>query len=552
MYEMKKTNVEQHVHILDCTLRDGAYIIDAHFGAPALKGIIKMMQDANIEIIECGWLKNQPYEEGTSFFHVPGDIEPYILEKKAGCIYTVMIDWDRYDLDNLPACDHKTIDAVRVVFPYGKHHEGIRVGKQIEDKGYDVFYQAANTLAYSDVDLRELAAEVNQTKARAISIVDTFGAMYHKDLDRIMHVLDEELRDDIAIGFHSHNNQQLSFALSIHFVEQMLASSDRTIIVDASLCGMGRGAGNATTELIANYLNRNQLGHYDMDMIMDAIDTYMNPFQEKYTWGYSTPYFIAGMYCCHVNNIAYLIKNHRTSAKDMRNIIESLKPDDRRKYDYDLLEQKYIENQSRQVDDRQALEQLRKAVAGRNVLLIAPGKSVNEQKGTIRSYIKDNNPVIIDVNAVTVHYPVDYLFLINKTRYDYARDVYAAVFHNTKKILLSNIKSEAGIDELVVRFDRVMKTGWEHFDNAVICCLRLLILLQVMNVALAGFDLFEEGYNTSYADETLPTLQGKYSAEKINKELKQMFDEFCLTNKENMSIEFVTESGFGKEPGGIQ
>ena len=552
MYEMKKTNVEQHVHILDCTLRDGAYIIDAHFGAPALKGIIKMMQDANIEIIECGWLKNQPYEEGTSFFHVPGDIEPYILEKKAGCIYTVMIDWDRYDLDNLPACDHKTIDAVRVVFPYGKHHEGIRVGKQIEDKGYDVFYQAANTLAYSDVDLRELAAEVNQTKARAISIVDTFGAMYHKDLDRIMHVLDEELRDDIAIGFHSHNNQQLSFALSIHFVEQMLASSDRTIIVDASLCGMGRGAGNATTELIANYLNRNQLGHYDMDMIMDAIDTYMNPFQEKYTWGYSTPYFIAGMYCCHVNNIAYLIKNHRTSAKDMRNIIESLKPDDRRKYDYDLLEQKYIENQSRQVDDRQALEQLRKAVAGRNVLLIAPGKSVNEQKGTIRSYIKDNNPVIIDVNAVTVHYPVDYLFLINKTRYDYARDVYAAVFHNTKKRLLSNIKSEAGIDELVVRFDRVMKTGWEHFDNAVICCLRLLILLQVMNVALAGFDQFEEGYNTSYADETLPTLQGKYSAEKINKELKQMFDEFCLTNKENMSIEFVTESGFGKEPGGIQ
>ena len=74
----------------------------------------------------------------------------------------------------------------------------------------------------------------------------------------------------------------------------------------------------------------------------------------------------------------------------------------------------------------------------------------------------------------------------------------------------------------------------------------------IMNVALAGFDQFEEGYNTSYADETLPTLQGKYSAEKINKELKQMFDEFCLTNKENMSIEFVTESRFGKEPGGIQ
>lgn len=552
MYEMKKTNVEQRVHILDCTLRDGAYIIDAHFGAPALKGIIKRMQDANIEIIECGWLKNQPYEEGTSFFHVPGDIEPYILEKKDGCIYTVMIDWDRYDLDNLPVCDHKTIDAVRVVFPYGKHHEGIRVGKHIEDKGYDVFYQAANTLAYSDADLRVLAAEVNQTKARAISIVDTFGAMYHKDLERIMHVLDEELRDDIAIGFHSHNNQQLSFALSIHFVEQMLASSDRTIIVDASLCGMGRGAGNATTELIANYLNRNQLGHYDMDMIMDAIDTYMNPFQAKYTWGYSTPYFITGMYCCHVNNIAYLIKNHRTSAKNMRNIIESLNPDDRKKYDYDLLEQKYIENQSRKVDDERILDEIQNAINGRKVLLIAPGKSVNDKKEAIWSYIRENHPVIIDVNAVTVHYPVDYLFLINKTRYDYAKDAYAAVFHNTKKILLSNIKSDPDRDELIVRFDRMMKTGWEHFDNAVIYCLRLLALLNVRDIAIAGFDEFEEGYNASYADEALPTLQGNDSVEQINRELGQMFDEFCLENKENISIEFVTESGFSKESGGIK
>ena len=70
---------------------------------------------------------------------------------------------------------------------------------------------------------------------------------------------------------------------------------------------------------------------------MDAIDTYMSYFEEKFQWGYSTPYFIAGMYCCHVNNIAYLTKNHRATAKEMRNIIESMSPEDRIKYDYDLL-----------------------------------------------------------------------------------------------------------------------------------------------------------------------------------------------------------------------
>ena len=142
--------------------------------------------------------------------------------------------------------------------------------------------------------------------------------------------------------------------------------------MDSSLCGMGRGAGNATTELVANYLNRKQHGDYDMNQIMDAIDMYMQYFQENYTWGYSTPYFIAGMYCCHVNNIAYLLKNHRTNALDMRNIIESLSPEERRKYDYDLLEKKYLENQNRIVDDDAVMEQLEHALASREVVLIAP------------------------------------------------------------------------------------------------------------------------------------------------------------------------------------
>ena len=108
------------ISLLDCTLRDGAYIVDARFGVPAIKGIIKKLQDANVEIIECGWLKNQSHEQGTSYYHVPTDLESYLIDKNENCIYTVMIDWDRYNLGNLPVCDHKSVDAIRVVFPHGK------------------------------------------------------------------------------------------------------------------------------------------------------------------------------------------------------------------------------------------------------------------------------------------------------------------------------------------------------------------------------------------------------------------------------------------------
>ncbi len=70
-----------NIQILDCTLRDGAYIVDSDFGTPAIKGIIKKMQDARIDIIECGWLKNTPHKTGTSFYHVPQDMEQYLVGK---------------------------------------------------------------------------------------------------------------------------------------------------------------------------------------------------------------------------------------------------------------------------------------------------------------------------------------------------------------------------------------------------------------------------------------------------------------------------------------
>lgn len=531
--------------LLDCTLRDGAYIVNARFGTPAIKGIIKKMQDANIDIIECGWLKNAPHEEGTSFFHVPSDLEKYLLKRSDRTTYVAMIDWDRYDLGNLPECDGKTIDAIRVVFPYGKHREGIAVGEEIAGKGYKVFFQAANTLAYSDQDLTELAKEVNRVSPVALSIVDTFGAMYNEDLERIVHVLNQELNTEIRLGFHSHNNQQLSFALSMHFVE-LLEKTERECIVDASLCGMGRGAGNATTELVANYLNRKHRCNYDMNQIMDAIDMYMPYFQEHYTWGYSTPYFIAGMYCCHVNNIAYLQENHRTSAQDMRNIIESLSPEDRKKYDYDFLEEKYLENQNRIVEDERILEQLEQEWKEREILLIAPGKSNELEKERIKQYISDNSPVVIGVNAINPTYEYDYLFIINTVRYNYAKEIYPRQFEATKKILLSNIKTEPDENEMIVNFNRVIKRGWEHFDNAVINMLRLLDKVHVKKVSLVGFDGFKHQYNESYADIALPTLNPNNGWDELNDEIQEMFQDFRATARATMDINFITESIFDR------
>lgn len=533
------------IELLDCTLRDGAYIVDSMFGTAAMKGIISHLQDAQVDIIEVGWLKDKPHKEGSSFYHIPADAEQYIVNKNPNSLYVAMIDWDRYDDSVLPPYDGKSIDAVRVVFPYGRHKEGIEIGMRIREKGYIVMFQAANTLAYRNEDLIAMAEEMNKIHPASLSVVDTFGAMYEEDLERIVTCLDTHLDKDIKMGIHTHNNQQMAFALSLCFI-RLMKNAGRNMMVDASLNGMGRGAGNATTELIANYLNKKCDCHYNVDAIMDAIDVYMGYYQENYEWGYSTPYCIAGMYCCHVNNIAYLLKNHRTSSKDMRIIIESLSPDDRKKYDYDLLEEKYIQNQSRYIDDGSTIDRLTKEFSSQGIILIAPGKSSVEEKAKIQEYITINKPLVVGVNAIIPDYQYDYLFFVNPARYEYAKNSYPDIFKNTKRILLSNIKQQADENESIVGFNSVIKRGWQHFDNAVICALRFMDKIGVMNVSIAGFDGFRHKYNESYADVYLPSLNPDNKWDELNLEITEMFEDFKKNASSCKNIFFVTESLFNK------
>lgn len=533
------------IELLDCTLRDGAYIVDSNFGAASMKGIIKHLQDASIEIIEVGWLKDKPHKEGTSFYHVPADAEQYIVDKNPNSLYVAMIDWDRYDDSVLPPYDGKTIDAVRVVFPIGRHKEGIEIGLRIREKGYIVMFQAANTLAYTNEQLIAMAEEMNKINPASLSMVDTFGAMYEEDVERIATCLDAHLNKEVKVGIHTHNNQQLAFANTLTFI-RVMQNSGRTLMVDSSLCGMGRGAGNATTELVANYLNKKCGCHYNVDAIMDAIDVYMGYYQENFEWGYSTAYCIAGMYCCHVNNIAYLLKNHRTSSKDMRLIIESLSPDDRKKYDYDLLEEKYIQNQSRYVDDENAIKKLKENFNENSVLLVAPGKSSIKEFGKIQEFRAVNNSIVIGINAIIPGYEYDYLFFINPARFEYAKNTYPEVFKKTPHIVLSNVKTKADDNEYVIGFNSVIKRGWAHFDNAAICAFRLMDRLGLKRVSIAGFDGFKNVYNESYADEYLPSLNPDNKWDELNEEIIEMFTDFKRNAQFCKTIYFVTESLFNK------
>ena len=276
------------IKVLDCTLRDGAYVVDGDFGIKRICNIINSLQDSGVDIIECGWLRDCLSGENSVFYNIPEELNHYIDKKTSE--FALMFDYGRYNIEKLLQ-NIGLVDIIRIAF-YKKSLDEISFAvEKVKSKGYKVFLQPSNVKEYKEKDLIKLCKRANYIGADACYVVDSFGSMFPEELEKIIPIFDEEVDPNIQIGFHSHNNIQLSFGLSIKFINEM----KRDIVVDSSLSGIGRGAGNTKTELLLEYLNRYKSGEYKTDLIWKALENKILPDEN---WEYSVEKGLKG-----INNI---------------------------------------------------------------------------------------------------------------------------------------------------------------------------------------------------------------------------------------------------------
>lgn len=532
-----------HAKLLDCTLRDGAYLIDKKFGNNVIHGIIDGLVKARIDYIEVGFLQNDGFEEGKTVFKNSEEAKRFIPDNKYGTVFTALADYSRYSIENLDRCTGNSLDAVRECFLKNERYDAIDNCRWIKELGYKVFVQPVDILGYSDIELIEFLYLVNEVEPYCLSIVDTFGSMYQEDLHRIFELINHNLIPSCRIGFHSHNNMQMSSALSQEFIRMSLGK--RKCIVDGTISGMGRGAGNTPIELIAQYMV-SQFGYsYDLDVILDIIDVYMDNIKSRCSWGYNTPFFVAGCYSAHVNNIQYLTKKNSIKSKDIRYILNRIGAKDRKKYDYDLLERTYLEYMESDIDDSMGIEKLEQEMNGKDILIIAPGKSSVEMIDVINVYINKNDPLIISVNFIHDSIVADYIYMSNQMRYAYWLN--DERFRRNKKIIVSNIKGEANdLEEVIISFNRLIKCGWENMDNSMIMLLRLLDFLKVKSIAIAGFDGYDY-INRKQKNYALPEMELSNVAENpmnLNMEIFNMMEDYMRTRTHKEPIFFITPSKF--------
>lgn len=296
-------------NLLDCTLRDGGYITSWRFQDEMIKETVQTLLDAKLDFIEVGYLNKKAKGNNTTQFSTIEEIEKYIppIENRNQSLLLAMADVQQFGKDNLTEYTGKSIDGIRVVFYKHQIEEAIDLALNVKKYGYKLLMQPMVTIDYTVDEYASLAARINKLQPYAVSIVDSFGYMEKEDFRKYFRILDNILEPDIAIGFHSHNNMDLALLTAQDIIDY---STARTLILDCSLYGMGRGAGNLNTELIANYYN-NKLGvKYNIALILKLIGKHVLPIANERKWGYSPYLFLTAFYHYHPNFACYLLDEY--------------------------------------------------------------------------------------------------------------------------------------------------------------------------------------------------------------------------------------------------
>lgn len=277
------------IKVLDCTIRDGGLINKWLFSDEMVSKVYRTLSLAGIDYMEIGYKSSEKYfsraENGAWKFCTEEDIKRVLGEKNGTMKLSAMADIGRIDAaDILPKSD-SVLDMIRVACYAHETDKGIHLAHHCQDKGYEV---TINLMAVSKVierDLDEALNDLSKSSVPVVYLVDSFGAMYSEQIHFLARKYFEAMPGK-ELGIHTHNNQQLAFANTI---EAIIAGINR---IDATIYGMGRGAGNCPLELLLSFLKNPK---FDIGPVLEIIQELFISLKAKVEWGYHIPYMITGI-----------------------------------------------------------------------------------------------------------------------------------------------------------------------------------------------------------------------------------------------------------------
>ncbi len=518
----------EQVKVLDCTLRDGGYCNNWNFGSENIKKIINGLSEANVDIIECGFLTlKESFEKDRSKYNSLSEMVGYLPQKRNNQLYVCMINYGEYDINKLPEYDATSIQGLRIAFHKKDMIQALDYCKAVKEKGYKVFIQAMVSLNYSDEEFLNLIKLSNEIEPYAFYIVDSFGVMKRKELTRLFYMVEHNLNENVLIGYHSHNNMQLSYSNAQSLID---IRTNRSLIIDSSIFGMGRGAGNLNTELFVDYLNDNIGSNYSLKPLLNVIDEVLIDFYQNSYWGYSLPNYLSAVHNAHPNYAGWLDSKKTLTIENMEEIFSMMDNDKKAVFDKKYIQDLYLKYLAVGQTQESHLEELKQKLGDKTLLLIAPGRSSIDDKDKIIDFASRNDVVTISINYCYGEFEPDYIFVSNLRRFRMLSSEKKPKSIVTSNIPADNVYLQTNYRDLLNEADMVR-------DNAGLMLVKFLIKLGVKNIFLAGLDGYSHDKEENYADNKMAFITHNAVLDTMNKGISEVLEQYS----KEVSIRFLTQ-----------
>ncbi len=278
----------KEIKVIDCTIRDGGLMNNWQFNDEFVLAVYQALVESGVDYMEIGYKSSEKAysrkENGPWKFCDDKDLRRIVGENMTDIKLSAMADIGRIEYDDIAPKSESLLDMIRVACYVNQMDKAIALAEHCMDKGYEV---TINLMAVSKVmerDLDEALNDVAKSRVPIFYLVDSYGSMYCEQIEDLMNKYKNALPGK-TIGIHAHNNMQLAFSNTIS------AIIHNANMLDSTIFGLGRGAGNCHTEILLSFLKNPK---YRLAPLFKVIQEHFLPLQKKVTWGYHIPYLITG------------------------------------------------------------------------------------------------------------------------------------------------------------------------------------------------------------------------------------------------------------------
>jgi len=287
----KWVSYRPEIKVLDATIRDGGLMNDHQFDDEIVRAVYQACVEAGIDYMEMGYINSKrqfPRGEFGAWKHcAEEDIRRIVGENDTSLKLSAMADAEKSDYkeDILP-CEESVLDTIRVATYIHQIPLALNMIQDAHDKGYETTLNLMAVSVVQESELDEALVLIAESPADAVYVVDSFGALYSEQIQALVEKYSKYVKPrGKEVGIHAHNNQQLGFANTI---EGLVRGAN---LLDASMAGLGRGAGNCQMELLLSFLHNPK---FRLRPVLKCIQEHIEPMREKLMWGYDYPYMITG------------------------------------------------------------------------------------------------------------------------------------------------------------------------------------------------------------------------------------------------------------------